>query len=201
MLHPTLSHQPCLPTSLTPPSPVDQDVKAGRGCPSPLLGWASFHSPPPLSPPQNRKRASSKGYLCIPAPSLAGVKEEAGGQLRSRERQELQGEASRGTHIAYCTAAPSPLARVACLCTRLGASAGTALLGQRQQVPGELERPSGRRKGHTLLLEALALHSSPLSMTKAWSPLALSAWPSTHPSNLRTPAFAPPLGQALQLKH
>ena len=32
------------------------------------------------------------GYLCIPAPSLAGVKEQAGGRLRSRERQELQGE-------------------------------------------------------------------------------------------------------------
>lgn len=32
------------------------------------------------------------GYLCITAPSLAGVKEQAGGRLRSRERQELQVE-------------------------------------------------------------------------------------------------------------
>lgn len=32
------------------------------------------------------------GYLCTPALSLVGVKEQAWRQLRSRERQELQGE-------------------------------------------------------------------------------------------------------------
>lgn len=32
------------------------------------------------------------GYLCIPALSLAGVKEPAGGWLWSRERQDLQEE-------------------------------------------------------------------------------------------------------------
>lgn len=31
-------------------------------------------------------------YLCIPAPSLMGVKEQAGDWLQSQERQELQGE-------------------------------------------------------------------------------------------------------------
>lgn len=75
------------------------------------------------------------------------------------------------------------------------------MLRQRQQVPRELQWLSGRRKGCTLLLDALALHSSPLNMTKTWSPLAPFAWPSTHPSHLHAYAFAPPLGQALQLKH
>lgn len=119
-------------------------VKAGRGCPSPLPGWASFHSSPPLSPPQNRRRAGSMGYLCVTAPSLAGVKEQAGGRLRSRERQELQGEEQGGTCIACSSAAPSPLARVACLCAHAWehqqvlpcSGRGSGLLGSRSGLLG-----------------------------------------------------------------
>lgn len=48
LLHPMLSHQPCLSARLAPPSPMEHFAggKAGRGCPSPFLGWACF---PPFS--------------------------------------------------------------------------------------------------------------------------------------------------------
>lgn len=47
------------------------------------------------------------GYLCVTAPSLAGVKEQAGGRLRSRERQELR-EEERGGLVSLALVLPHP---------------------------------------------------------------------------------------------
>ena len=137
------------------------------------------------------------GYLCVPAPSLAEVKEQAGGRLRSRERQVLQGEERGDSHrsLWYC---PIP-SGAHCLSLRPPWSLSSAAsLSQRQRVPGEPAWPSGRRKGHTLLLEALALHSSPLSTTKAWSPWALPAWPSTPPSTSMGACLCPTAGPSTE---
>lgn len=86
------------------------------------------------------------GYLCIPTSNLAGVKDWAGSWLCSRERKELQGKRG-GTRIVCSSAVPSLPEHVACFCKCLGASAHTALLRQRQQVPGESEWPSWGEEG------------------------------------------------------
>lgn len=181
LLHPTLSHQPCLPASLTPSSPVDQGSRQAGD--SLLLFWAGLLSTPPFSPsPQNRSRASSMGYLRIPAWW------QAGGQLQSRERQ-LLGHEGEDTRIAWSSADPSPPAHIAYLCTHTWEHQ-QVLPCSSSRFLREPEWPSGRRNGHTRFLEALALYLSPLNATKAWSLLALSAWPSTHPSHLHAPAYA-----------
>lgn len=166
LLHHMLSHQPCLPASLTPPSLVYQGSRqAGNTL---LLFWAGLltTSAPPLSPLQNRRRASSMGYQCIPALNLAGVKDWAGSWLCSREAGAAGGREEVPVSLAQVLSHPCwntlPVSAHAWEHQQVlrCSGRGSRFLGSQSGL-------LGGRKGHTALLEALALYSAPLSMTKA----------------------------------
>lgn len=138
LLHPTLSHQPCLPASLTPSSPVDQGSRQAGD--SLLLFWAGFfpHALAPSHPRGGGGRAARGTCEPLHGCRLGPAAEQEG---------QLLGHQGEDTGIA-CSSAEPPLQHTLPVRTHTW---------QQQHIlpcsgstfPREPQWPSGRRGGHT----------------------------------------------------
>lgn len=144
LLHPTLSHKPCLPASLTPSSPVDQGSRQAGD--SLFLSWAGLLSTPlSCSHPRTGGGRAAWGSCESLHGGRLGASCRAGrGSCWGTRGRTLASLALVLTHpLRHTSLHPPP-----------GASAQIALL----RFLREPEWPSGRRNGHTQYHEALAYH-------------------------------------------